>query len=129
MAYSVDTRKMVLAYVTNGHTIAQTEKELGVSETAIRRWEKVLRETGSLEDKEPQRKPLKLDNDELKAYISEHPDAYFTEIAEHFGCSDEGVRKACKRLGITRKKKTKVYKERNEEKREEYLEEIKDISP
>ena len=51
------------------------------------------------------------------------------EIAEYFKCSDEGVRKACKRLSITRKKKTKLYRERDEEKRREYLDEIKDISP
>ena len=89
----------------------------------------MLRETGSLADKERQRDPYKIPDEDLKAYIAANPDAFFTEIAVHFGCSDEGIRQACKRLGITRKKKSKRYKERNEEKRQEFLEEIKDISP
>ena len=109
--------------------MAEAKRELGVSVPSMTKWRKMLRETGSLEDKEPQRKPHKLPDEELKAYIAEHPDAYFTEIAAHFNCSDEGVRVACKRLGITRKKKTKLYRERDEEKRQEFLDEIKDISP
>ena len=89
----------------------------------------MLRETGSLADKERHKTPHKLPDEELKAYIAAHPDAFFTEIAAHFNCSDEAVRQACKRLGITRKKKTTLYKERDEEKRQGFLDEIKDISP
>ena len=129
MAYSVDTREMVFEYLSKGHTQEEAKRELGVSVASMTRWRKMLRETGSLEDKEPQRNPRKLPDEELKAYVAEHPDAFFTEIAEHFNCSDEGVRKACKRLGITRKKKTRLYKERDEAKRQEYLDKIKDISP
>ena len=129
MAYSVDTRKMILDYLEKGHTQKEANKELGVSIASIGKWQRMLRATGSLEDKEPQRKPRKLQNEELKAYIAAHPDAYFTEIAKYFNCSDEGVRKACKRLGITRKKKSKLYKERDEEKRQEYKEKIESISP
>ena len=129
MAYSIDSRKMVIEYLNNGHTEEEAKSELGVSVPSMTKWRNMLRETGSLEDKEPQRKPYKLPDEELKAYIAEHPDAYFAEIAVHFNCSDEGVRVACKRLGITRKKKTKLYRERDEEKRQEFLDEIKDISP
>ena len=129
MAYSKDARQMIIQYLNNGHTEKEAEKEFGVSIPSMTKWRKMLRETGSLEDKEAQRKPRKLPDEELRACIAEHPDAYFTEIAEHFNCSDEGVRKACKRLGITRKKKTKLYKERDAERRQEYLDEIKDISP
>ena len=120
---------MVLDYLSKGHTQEKASKELGVSKRSINKWQKMLRETGSLEDKEPQRKPRKLRDEELRAYIAANPDAYFTEIAEHFNCSDEGVRKACKRLGITRKKKTKLYKERDDEKRQQYKEKIKSVSP
>jgi transposase len=129
MSYSKDTRKMVLDYLNKGHTQAEAEQELGVSISSITRWRKKLRETGSLEDKEPQRNPRKLPDTDLKAYIASHPDAYFTEIAEHFKCSDEGVRKACKRLGITRKKKTKLYKERDCEKRQEFVDKLESVSP
>ena len=129
MAYSVDSREMVIAYMNNGHTEEETKRELGVSVSSMTKWRNMLRETGSLEDKEAQRKPRKLPNEELKGYIAAHPDAYFTEIGAHFNCSDEAVRKACKRLGITRKKKTKLYRERDEAKRQEFLDKVKDISP
>ena len=129
MAYSVDTRKIVLDYLEKGHTQNEAKKELGISISSINKWLKMLREKGSLEDKEPQRKPRKLHDEELKAYIAANPDTYFTEIAKHFNCSDEGVRKACKRLYITRKKKTNLYKERDEEKRQEYKAKIESISP
>jgi transposase len=89
----------------------------------------MLRETGSLAEKERHKTPHKLPDEELKTYIAAHSDAYFTEIAAHFNCSDEGVRQACKRLGITRKKKTKRYKERDEEKRQAFLDELEDIPP
>ena len=104
----------IVSYLNNGHTEEEAKKEFCVSIPSMTRWQKMLRETGSLEDKEVQRNPRKLPDEELKAYIAENPDAYFTEIAEHFNCSGEGVRKACKRLGITRKKKTKRYRERGE---------------
>jgi len=129
MAYSIDTREMVLEYLKKGHTQEDAREELGVSISSITKWQRMLRETGSLADKERRRTPHKLPDEELKAYIAENPDAYYTEISEHFNCSAEGVRKACKRLGITRKIKTKLYKERDEEKRREFLDEIKNISP
>jgi len=129
MAYSVDTRAMVIRYLNNGHTEEEAKTEFGISIPSMTKWRKMLRETGSLEDNKPQRNPRKLQDEELKAYIAAHPDAYFTEIAVHFGCSDEGVRKACKKLGITRKKKTKLYRERDEVKREAFVNEVKDISP
>jgi len=120
---------MVLDYLAKGHTEKEMSEELRVGTTTISNWKRLLRETGSLADKERRKTPHKLPDEELKAYISNHPDAFFTEIAVHFNCSDEAVRQACKRLGITRKKKTKLYKERDEEKRQEFLDEIKDISP
>ena len=40
---------------------------------------------------------------------------FFTEIAEYFKCSGEGVNKACKRLGITHKKKDKLHEEKQQE--------------
>ena len=129
MAYSVDTREMVMEYLSKGHTHEEAVKNLGVSKSSIKKWRKMLRETGSLADKERRRTPYKIPDEELRAYIAANPDAYYTEIAVDFGCSDEGIRRACKRLGITRKKKTKRYKERSEEKRQAFLYEIKDISP
>ena len=89
LTYTKDTRKLVLGYLEKGHTQAEAHRELEVSISSITRWRRKLRETGSLEDKDPQRKPRKLHEEELKAYIAVNPDAYNTEIAAHFNCSDE----------------------------------------
>jgi hypothetical protein len=51
------------------------------------------------------RKPRKLPPAELVRYIDENPDAFLEEIGEYFGCSGEAVRKALKKLKITRKKR------------------------
>ena len=59
MAYNVDTRNMVIAYLNNGHTEEEAKRELGVSVSPITKWRNMLRETGSPEDKAPQRKPRK----------------------------------------------------------------------
>ena len=108
MAYSIDTREQVIRYLNNGHTEEEAKKEFGISVRSMTKWRRMLRETGNLEDQKPERKPRKLHDEELRAYITANPDAQFIEIAAHFNCSDEGVRKACKRLGITRKKKTQL---------------------
>jgi len=129
MAYSEDTRKIILEYMAQGHTEKGTSETLGIGTTTLSNWKRMYRETGSLADKERHKTPNKLPDEDLREYIAAHPDAFFTEIAVHFNCSDEGVRQACKRLGITRKKKTKRYRERDEEKRQEFLDEVKDISP
>ncbi|MCL2362748.1 MAG: IS630 transposase-related protein [Defluviitaleaceae bacterium] len=106
-----------MKYISKGHTHKEASRNLGVSKSSIIRWSKLLRETGSLADMERQRTPHKIQDADLKAFVAANPDAYFTEIAAHFGCSDEGIRKACKRLGITRKKKTKFYKVKCEAKK------------
>jgi transposase len=46
------------------------------------------------------------------------------EVAQEFPCCIEAARKALKRNGFTLKKKTKCYKERNEEARLAYMEKI-----
>ena len=106
MSYSEDFRKRVMEYLEEGHTWAQAQEVFKISTTAINSWRQKYKETGECRDTAPPpRKPKKLDPEELKAYVEEHPDAYLKEIGEAFGCSDTAVRKAFKRLGITRKKR------------------------
>jgi Zn-dependent peptidase ImmA (M78 family) len=61
--------------------------------------------------------------DELRNYVNEHPDAYQREIAARFNCSRVVALYALLRLEFTQKK-TKIYKERGEEKRREYLKKV-----
>lgn len=105
MAYSEDYRKRVNEYLDEGHTWTEAQKVFKISTTAISRWRKKYKETGEVKDAPPRRTFKKLEPEKLKGYVEKHPDAYLKEIGEVFGCSDTAVRKALKRLGITRKKR------------------------
>ena len=105
MTYSIDLREKVMEFLQKGHRVSQAEDAFGISGFTIRKWRRLLEETGSLED-EPRRATFKkLDPEKLAAYVGEHPDAYLQEMGEAFGCSGTAVFKALRRLKITRKKK------------------------
>jgi transposase len=105
MAYSVDYRRRTIEYYQEGHTQAEVKDVFNVCPKTIRDWEARIN-AGSLKPSYPKtRKPRKLPPDELRQYINEHPDAFLEEIGEYFNCSAEAVRKALKKLKITRKKR------------------------
>jgi len=109
MAYSKDLREKAMGYRAT-HTQKETAETYGVSESAIQDWEKLQRETGSLEKKPLERKWRKIDPEKLSAYVSEHPDAFLDEIAEMFECSGEAIRLALKKQKITRKKNDEIQR-------------------
>ena len=110
MAYSTDTREMVLNYLKQGHTYEQARRELGVGISTIKEWKKLLNETGSLEKRPLERSARKFPSVELRAYVSEHPDATLEEIAEYFGGSTSGAFDALARERITFKKRDLLYR-------------------
>lgn len=108
MAYSTDTRRMVLDYLKKGHSYEEARAELGVGITTMQRWKKLLEETGSLDKRPLERSARKFHSDKLRAYIAEHPGAILEEIADYFGGSTSGAFDALKREKITFKKKLLV---------------------
>lgn len=110
MSYPIKYRQRVIEYRQEGHTLEETSNIFAVAISTIQRWEQQLREKGDLETKPLNRTFKKIAPEKLKEYIAEHPDAYLKEIAEVFECSDTAVRKALKRLNITRKKRQKFTK-------------------
>lgn len=48
---------------------------------------------------------IKIDPQKLVKYIEEYPDAYLSEIASIFSCSEEAVCKVLKRMGYKKKKR------------------------
>lgn len=103
--YVTQYRIRTIEYRQEGHTLKETSNTFKVSIPTIRKWEKQLKEKGNLDKKPLNRSFKKLDPERLKSYIKECPDAYLSEIAEAFGCTDTAVCKAFKRLGITHKKR------------------------
>ncbi len=110
MSYPVIYRRRTIEYRQEGHTLEETSKTFGVAISTIRKWEKMLKEKGALTPKVPERSFKKICPEKLRAYVSAHPDAFQREIAQEFNCSPSAVRKALKRLGITRKKKLHIIK-------------------
>jgi len=105
MAYDRKYRERTIEYRQEGHTLEETCSVFKVSMSTIRGWEGQLKEKGHLEKKELKRAHKKINPDQLAQYVKNHPDAYLSEIAEIFNCSNTAVSKALKRLKITRKKK------------------------
>ena len=112
MSYSTDYRKRTIEYRQAGHTLEETHQVFKVSKTTIREWEKRLKERGNLEKDELHRSFRKIDPEKLKAYVSKYPDAYQSEMAGAFGCSESGIRDALRRNKITRKKRQRAIKSR-----------------
>ena len=75
-----------------------------VAVITIRKWEKQLREEGNLKKHKVIRPFKKIDPEKLMEHVKNHPDDYLREIAVVFNCSDTAIRKALKKLKITRKK-------------------------
>jgi len=108
MAYNEKYRIRAVEYRKEGHTIKQTCKTFKIGSTTLKTWIRKYNETGEIKDKPIKRTFKKVDPVKLEAYIAEHPDAYLSEIAEHFACSDEAIRKSLERLKIARKKRRNV---------------------
>ena len=105
MAYPKKMREKALTALRNGHSRTQINELYGLSNTTLRDWEILEKETGSLNKRKLDRKPTKIADDALRKYCEENPFATHIEAASHFGCSESGIRKAKKRLNISRKKR------------------------
>ena len=112
MSYSKKYRERTIEYRQAGHTLEETHQIFKVSRSTIQIWEKQLKETGDLGKKELHRSFRKIGPEKLKAYVAEHPDAYQSEMAKVFGCSESGIRDALRRHKITRKKRQSATRSR-----------------
>jgi len=104
MAYPKIFRQKALDALRNGHNRKDVNEMFGLANTTLRDWEILERETGSLENRPLNRKQLKIDLDALQEYCDKYPFATHLDAVAYFECSESGIRKAKKKLGITRKK-------------------------
>ena len=102
-------RERALEALRNGETKVEINKMFGLGINTLKSWEKLEEETGSLENRPLDRKPRKIDRDELRKYCEENPFATHREAAVVFNCNESAIRKAKNKLGITRKKNSKIH--------------------
>lgn len=104
MSHSKDLRARAIKYVEQGGSIKEACRIFEMSRSSFQRWRSIKAKTGTLSPKSRIKSPYKIDNELLKIYINEHPDAYLNEIASHFEVTIPCISIALKRLKITRKK-------------------------
>lgn len=114
--YSDDLRKSCLSYYDKS---GKTQKEVAfifsIGLKTLSNWiNHRKRGDYSLRVNQKKRNCPKLDQASLLSFISQFPDAYLHEIAEHFNVTIPGVHYAFKRCGITRKKNNTLRRERRE---------------
>ena len=105
MSYDIKFKQRAVEYQREGHTYKETCKVFKISETTLTRWIKIEKAGKLGEVKLRARIPNMIYPEKLIKYIEKHPDAYLVEIAEEFNCSECAIRKALKKLNITRKKR------------------------
>ena len=94
-----------MAAMRKGHSKKAVNEMFGLGVNTLRSWEKLEEETGSLKNRPLKREPNKIKHDELHKYCKENPFATHVEAAKHFNCTEAAIRKAKKKLKITRKKR------------------------
>ena len=104
MAYSIDFRKRALAYMDEGHTYEELYEAFKIYPSAISKWRKLLSETGTLKPQYRKTRSRKIDKEKLLQAVEEKPDAYLSELAKPYDCTEQAVFYALKKLDITVKK-------------------------
>ena len=109
MTYSLDLRKKALKYLDKVGNRQQVVEAFNISLRTLERWIRRKREN-SLPPAQRKSSPSKIDDQKLRLFIQENPDAYLREIAQLFGTTLQAAFYACKRLKISLKKRPRTTK-------------------
>ena len=105
MSYDKKFKLRAIEYHEEGNSTRQTSQVFKISPNTLNTWLKEYREHGSFVAKPRKSTRGKLKEQDLLDFLTDNPDAYQYETAEHFGCSQAAVSKALQRFGISRKKR------------------------
>jgi len=130
--YSNDLRKKAIEALKRGQRKIDVCRFLKISRNTLDLWIKRLESTGNIQPMSPQKKgatPKIKDEEKFRDFMKKNQDKTQAKIAEIWGenLTQQNVSYACKKLGITRKKKTYGYQERNEEERAFFRERLEKI--
>jgi len=104
MSYSYDLRKRVEAYVLGGGKKTDAARLFSVHVQTIHNWMRMKGGVCSAGKPGPTTGRA-VKRDALKQAIATHPDARLKELAEDFQVHPSTIFYACKKWGITRKKR------------------------
>ncbi len=113
MAYSADMKRLAMKMIyVDKHTYEQVCERLTIGFTTLKRWIKLNKDNSLYIKKHRVSVSRRINDEALRTYVSENPDAYLYEIAEYLGVSKNGVHQALKRLKISYKKNTNLQRTR-----------------
>ncbi|MDO5650782.1 MAG: IS630 transposase-related protein [Moraxella sp.] len=87
MAHSIEIRQKAMDYLARCNSVTKVATAFGISRNTLYQWIKIQEATGSLAHSSGGYRNSKIDKEQLKAYIEQHPDAYLYEIAQRFDCT------------------------------------------
>ena len=121
-AYSEDLRSRVVKNYLNGLSKIDVITYFEIGMDTLNRWIRQNLNVGNLKPKQrTQYRERTFSDGDLINDIHRNPSVTLAEMARHFSVKPSSVQARLKALGITYKK-TFLYKERDEQKREEFIE-------
>jgi transposase len=99
MSYSMDLRKRVVKFVSDGGSQTEAGALYGVSRKTIYHW---LRRP-TLSPTPQATRDSRINKAKLVSHIAAHPDALLRERAIEFGVTPSGMWRAMRRLGMRKK--------------------------
>ncbi|MFO0699950.1 MAG: IS630 transposase-related protein [Nitrospira sp.] len=110
MRCSIDLRQRVVEFLRGGGSKAEAARRFQVGEASVYRW---LKPGGLTYQRPGPRRPRKLDWEQLRGHVEAHPDRTQAERARHFQVSRHCIWNALRKLGVTHKKKTGLFRTRS----------------
>ena len=113
MSYDTKFKLRVVDNILQGISWNEVIKLFKISSNTIGRWVKEYKENGGfVEKKRKTHEARKIDPETLKIEIEKNPDATLKELSEKFDCWPPAIHYRCQKLGITRKKKHIIHREK-----------------
>ena len=108
-AYSEDLRKCVINCYEQGMPKQLIIAMFQISKDTLNRWIRQYKATGDLTAKKrTQYRAKKFSDQDLLAYVEQHPSATLKDMAKHFSVKIASVHTRLKQCAITRKKNLPV---------------------
>lgn len=114
MAHSIEIRQKALDYLDRCNSVTEVAQAFGISRNTLYQWIQIQQTTGSLAHNSGGCRKMKIDKEQLKAYVEKHPDAYLHEIATQFNCTSSAIFSALKKMNITHKKRPQPTKNKTQ---------------
>ena len=106
-AYALDLRERVVKFISGGGSKAEAARRFELARSSVYRYLEAAKK-GALPPKTSWGTWRKLDPEQLRSHVKQHPDATLKELQQVFGVSHQAVWVRLGQLGFTLKKTHKI---------------------